>query len=119
MPAFAHDIVAAYLECALFADAPEAWKAKQIPFVLPATLRQAYRDTGEFKMAAERAGIDITLFDPVQVGHDFWYSRQGHGTGFWDRDEVYGEDGDRLAAIARCFGVQQLYCHGRWWGITS
>ena len=27
----------------------------------------------------------------VQAGHDFWFSRNGHGTGFWDRPEVYGE----------------------------
>jgi hypothetical protein len=26
-----------------------------------------------------------------QAAHDFWFSRNGHGTGFWDRPEVYGE----------------------------
>lgn len=24
-----------------------------------------------------------------QAGHDFWLSRNGHGTGFWDRDSDY------------------------------
>jgi hypothetical protein len=27
----------------------------------------------------------------VQAGHDFWLTRNGHGVGFWDRKEVYGE----------------------------
>ena len=26
----------------------------------------------------------------VQAGHDFWLTRNGHGVGFWDRPEVYG-----------------------------
>ena len=25
-----------------------------------------------------------------QAGYDFWFTRNGHGTGFWDRPEVYG-----------------------------
>ena len=25
-----------------------------------------------------------------QAGHDFWLTRNGHGTGFWDRSEIYG-----------------------------
>lgn len=24
--------------------------------------------------------------DPSQLGHDLWLTRNGHGTGFWDRD---------------------------------
>lgn len=24
-----------------------------------------------------------------QAGHDFWLTRNGHGTGFWDRPEIY------------------------------
>jgi hypothetical protein len=36
------------------------------------------------------------------AGHDFWLTRNGHGTGFWDRglDEV----GDRLADAAEVYG---------------
>ena len=24
-----------------------------------------------------------------QAGHDFWFTRNGHGTGFWDRNDCY------------------------------
>lgn len=27
-----------------------------------------------------------------QAGHDFWLSRNGHGSGFWDRDSSYYGD---------------------------
>jgi hypothetical protein len=36
------------------------------------------------------------------AGHDFYYSRNEHGTGFWDRDT--GKIGERLTAVAHTFG---------------
>lgn len=27
------------------------------------------------------------------IGHDLWYSRNGHGTGFWDRFDEYERSG--------------------------
>lgn len=27
----------------------------------------------------------------AQAGHDFWLTRNRHGTGFWDREKVYGK----------------------------
>ena len=33
------------------------------------------------KTLANFADIESAI---VQAGHDFWYSRNGHGTGFWD-----------------------------------
>ena len=26
-----------------------------------------------------------------QAGRDFWFTRNGHGVGFWDRPEIYGD----------------------------
>ncbi len=31
-------------------------------------------------------------FDDSDIAHDFWLTRNGHGVGFWDRPEKYGED---------------------------
>jgi hypothetical protein len=41
-----------------------------------------------------------------QAGHDFWLSRNGHGTGFWDRDSSYYGDHvrDWLQRKAEQFG---------------
>lgn len=32
---------------------------------------------------------DEDLMD--HAGYDFWLTRNGHGVGFWDREETYGE----------------------------
>lgn len=37
------------------------------------------------------------------AGHDFWLTRNGHGTGFWDRG--MGAVGDALADAARIYGA--------------
>lgn len=37
-------------------------------------------------------------YDAERAGNDYWYSRNGHGTGFWDRG--LGEIGDRLHKAA-------------------
>lgn len=51
-----------------------------------------------------------------QVGHDFWLTRNGHGTGFWDRG--LGEVGDQLTTACRPFGSVDLFVgdDGLVWG---
>jgi len=39
--------------------------------------------------------------DMGQLGHDFWLSREGHGTGFWDRGYP---NGDELHRGAQAYG---------------
>jgi hypothetical protein len=41
------------------------------------------------------------------VGHDLWLTRNGHGTGFWDRG--LGELGTRLTCAAHAMGASELY----------
>ena len=41
-------------------------------------------------------------YDEKQAGRDFWYTRNGHGVGFWDREELKDDGlGDRLSKRAR------------------
>lgn len=50
---------------------------------------RAYQACADFILATEELGVKD--FDWVQAGHDLWLTRNGHGTGFWDRDStVYG-----------------------------
>lgn len=53
--------------------------------------------------------VDILSDEPAddqQAGRDFWYTRQGHGTGFWCRgdNEYSPEAREKLDKIARTFG---------------
>ena len=52
-----------------------------------------------------------------RLGHDFWLTRNGHGAGFWCRDELENIDpedmgeslGDRLTTAAKTYGGVYLY----------
>ena len=59
--------------------------------------------------------IDCYLNDEnrQQAAHDFYLSRNGHGSGFWDRPKVYsysiGNYADKFQAIAEGFGPAEYY----------
>lgn len=66
----------------------------------PHSLCVALNDCSAF----ERAFPEVE--NKTQAGHDFWLTRQGHGTGFWDRDDdVYGvEMREMLTRAAKACG---------------
>jgi hypothetical protein len=44
-------------------------------------------------------------YDATQAGRDFWFTRNGHGVGFWDRTELDADGlGEALSDIARTYG---------------
>ena len=45
--------------------------------------------------------------DWEQAGHDFWLTRNGHGSGFWDGD--WPMFGDALTELSERFGECSLY----------
>jgi len=60
------------------------------------------------------AFVDANLKPLVQselasglIGHNFWLTRNGHGTGFWDRD--LGAIGDELTDACKAFPEYSLY----------
>ncbi len=45
-----------------------------------------------------------------QAGHDFWFTRNGHGVGFWARPEIYGANSSEiLTEKCRKFKELSLY----------
>lgn len=70
----------------------------------PESLARMRADCQAFVTANEALLGDM---EPEQVGHDLWLTRNGHGTGFWDRG--LGERGDKLADAARAMGESNLY----------
>lgn len=45
---------------------------------------------------------------PSQAGHDFWLSRNGHGAGFFDGEEHYGDNAAELQRLANQAGEYYL-----------
>ena len=51
-------------------------------------------------------GNDLSYLAP----HDFWLTRNGHGAGFWDKEEKYGEaEAVILTEICEEIGVCECY----------
>lgn len=73
---------------------------------------RAFRDTLP-KDHHGRTALDLACdyapapYDETQAGRDFWYTRCGHGCGFWDRG--LGPVGDELSEHACHFGNLDVY----------
>ncbi len=62
-------------------------------------------DTYVAERCSSSPGSGATASD--LFGHDFWLTRNGHGTGFWDRD--LGDLGDALTNLAHGMGECDMY----------
>ena len=115
---FLDDMVQAYLACAWWADCPESMQ-HTIKEPTKATKLAAIEDCRDFMAKASTQGIDVQQFNADQVGHDFWLTRNGHGTGFWDREDTYGGElaADILTDVAKSFGDAYVHNVGKYFVI--
>ncbi len=96
-----------YLICALWASVNENGEpldgAYSIFDISDEFLNQTKTDCESF---LEQAGDLLNDWSEEQAGHDFWLSRNGHGTGFFDRNLP---NDDKLQELARKFKEINLY----------
>lgn len=92
-----------------FDDSPETYSVSQLS---PQAIARMNEDCQKFQ---EQAGevltsvVDKNNYSVERAGNDFWLTRNGHGAGFWDRDELPEGVGDKLTKIAKEFGTVDLY----------
>jgi hypothetical protein len=109
-----HKFRAAYVECMLWAENDQADEQGGEP------LENNYEYdslTPDSKYRIDRVCMgfwsnfkEFFYDNPEQAGHDFWLTRQGHGTGFWDRPEIYGEyEAEWLTKVCRVLGEATIY----------
>lgn len=111
----------AVIECALWSSTHTPYddeadeEGDPIPFddiatpddISPALLRELTDDCIAFVGLCDDAGIDPTFeLSWEQVGHNLWLTGQGHGTGFWDRGIV---NGDEMTELSRHCCTAGLY----------
>lgn len=58
----------------------------------------------ELKRASGERGY---TYAEEYMGHDFWFTRNGHGVGFWAR--ALGEVGERLTEACKAYGEVYAY----------
>jgi hypothetical protein len=71
------------------------------------TLKECKADCKDFYESFGPLLKKTGVFNHQLLGHDFYLTRSGHGTGFWDRD--YGPVGDELTEMAVSYGSFSLY----------
>ena len=111
----------AYIEAALWASNDDSTPQGGEPLdanysiddIDPDTLERMADDCRRFQ---EENAADLALYNHRQWsaaelgGHDFWLTRNGHGCGFWDRDDCLPEEaGERLTAAAEACREYYLY----------
>jgi hypothetical protein len=105
-----------YITCALWSSTDESREDGGDPLddnysiedIAPETLAKMEADCNAFVLA----NLDDLMEyneerDAAHAGHDFWFTRNGHGAGFWDRG--LGELGERLSKAAKVYGSVHLY----------
>lgn len=76
----------------------------------PSAVRAVKKDCAAFIKSARadlEAARDKYGMDAANAGHNFWLTREGHGTGFWDRGMA--EVGERLTEKSKKLGGGDLY----------
>jgi hypothetical protein len=78
----------------------------------PETLARIKRDCERFQCensaALELAYDEADDYGETEAGRDFWYTRCGHGAGFWDGD-IPDHLGTALTDAAHAFGNLDAY----------
>lgn len=104
------DITDGYIECALWTEQDDLSSDAELH---PDTINTMEDHCRSFWASIVAAGLDDKLpddYSPQQLGHDFWLTRNGHGAGFWDRDELARDGlGDQLTELAQQAGEVWLY----------
>lgn len=104
-------ILDSYLETAVWADAEEGVDTDGLDFD-EQSIGAARNDVREFYTKTKQITDKINTREDDNFwrmfGHDFWLTRNGHGAGFWDKPETYGEAGDELSDIASSMGQRYV-----------
>ncbi len=112
------DFAKGYVEAMFFTDCDtgreeDEGKANELGVekITHASILAIAADCAAFQQQAADILDEVTAgaseYDMTRAGNDFWFTRQGHGVGFWDREELKFEDrdfGEELTKIARSFG---------------
>lgn len=97
-----------YVDCALWScELDNKFEPSQIE---ESSKIQAMKDIEEF-VNDNKDLLQASELDASQIGHDLWLTRNGHGSGFWDRG-LEDEIGDGLTDKAKDIGMKEAYSNG-------
>lgn len=76
--------------------------------ISPEMMQAIVDDCRDFQQANAALLEQVSeTYDDERAGTDFWFTRNRHGAGFWDRG--LGAVGDQLSEMAKAYGSADLY----------
>ena len=82
----------------------------------PDTLARIIADCAAFQ-AANRALLDEAyqlVYDDEGAGRDFWYTRNGHGVGYWDREALESDSDEYESLTAEMVAASKSGDNAAW-----
>ena len=102
------ELATAYIEAIYFTETGDPSQPNPDSELSAYDKLKVWADCRQFYWALTRE-LGITDIDWRQVGHDLWLTRNGHGTGFWDRPEIYGSSKAKVfSALATAMGEHEI-----------
>lgn len=97
-----YQFITAYLEAVDFTELGGDGQPPEGSEIDESFLRESIIDCLAFYSRAE---CYLSPENIEQAGHDFWLTRNGHGAGFWDREDIYGNYyAEFFTQISKSFG---------------
>ena len=94
----------AYIEAVYFTDTGGSEQPPHYAELSVHFLREAAQDCRKFYNVYSQV---FGRHNIEQAGRDFWLTRNGHGTGFWDHPDIYGESAAQELTRACEFAGEQ------------
>ena len=101
------NIYQAYYDCAIWSSVHEELPLEDVEFSLAPDFHESFKQDVIGFCDTNRVSLEASGLTDLQIGHDFWLTRNHHGAGFWDRgiDEI----GERLTEAAQIYPKIDLY----------
>ncbi len=104
-----NEVTNQYIETAIWADLPEDSELDS-SHVTGESWSNARASVELFLDSIEEDLEEyLELSDAGQLGHDFWLTRNGHGAGFWDRENLTEELKNSLTDHAKSLSEVNLF----------
>lgn len=104
---------AGYIECIYFTDTGDGEQPSSEVEMSSELIEAIKEECKEWQTVNEALLTEAYAregYDATRAGRDFWFTRNGHGVGFWDRDELMDKNlGDRLSEAAKEAGPHEVY----------
>jgi hypothetical protein len=110
------EFAAGYLEAAFFTNMDsghdDEFKANELGTgrVCKSARARIIADCAAFETAAAdllALAYACDDYEPEQAGRDFWFTRQGHGVGYWDREQLNRDDTGEFDRLSNLMAVSR------------